>query len=595
MADIDHIERAYIERAHAAVEASGVTAIAADLAPAGDVLAGWWTNPQQPRGVVRLPNPWDGFEALEEAAHVVDNACTALLDRLAAFLGEVHNVTYDARYWEAIIGPWLDVTLVELLERELFVRAATAVAPDVPVLVAPEPLSPAETVSTAIDLQLGQDWNLALVDHVARAHGITLAARAQPPHSGASAAATGASLPVRAVRYGLGRVKAIPDQRARARMRSASERRVAIVGLFKADATQLEQLRRAVPGLVLLPGAELDVPPSAPMHPRRADLARLESHSALEAAAAALLPHVLPRSVLEHYPALVEQSRARYGKPLPIVHCNWAWGDVDGEYLGRSRAAGRRIAFAQHGGAIYDMAVAPHEWKEGRLADMQLSWGHTQGAERCAPSPWIARLADSHRGGRQIVIVESLTPPLTWSFRLASTPQADQWFGESDLLVRFAAALGPARDRIVLRRFPNPAYEGARHPELEALPEAVSLLPRTATDWLRRAAVAVVSYPETPFIEAMAIGVPTIGIWNPEHWRMRADAQPLMDKLEQVGVVQRDPVKAAELVERIAADPRRWWREPERQAARAAFLARFAQSSGWLEGWRAALEELARP
>ena len=49
------------------------------------------------------------------------------------------------------------------------------------------------------------------------------------------------------------------------------------------------------------------------------------------------------------------------------------------------------------------------------------------------------------------------------------------------------------------------------------------------------------TYPDTPFIEAMAIGVPTIGLWDPGLWEMRADAAPHFDRLERLGVVHSDP------------------------------------------------------
>lgn len=591
----EQVERSYIERARRLLGAVDVAAVTAELQPAAEpVLAGWWTNPDQPPGPVRLPNPWDDFQALAAMDEETDRICVRLLDALAEALGEAHGVDHDARYWECILGPFLSASTTAVADRRLFVRAARELAPDAPFLTGGASLRPPGSVSDGIVEQLRQPWNLALVERLAEMEKAPSRERDRPATEPAPVQATNAPVTTRAVRLALHLARHQRDKLARARAgrKTPAARQIAVLGQFKLTPAQLTALRRAVPGIEPAPSPVFRAR-SGNDHPSRARLADLPAAGALERAVVALLPALLPRSVLEDYEHLVSESRSAFGEPAHALHGNWAWGDLDGEYLGRCRSAGKRVAFAQHGGATYELAAAPNERHERRIGSMQLAWGRTEGPERTAPSPWIDRIAGSGRGGDHIVIVESLTPPLTWTYRFTSTPIGDQWFDEERRLVEFVDALGRSRKRVLLRRFPNPAYQGRRHPILAALPEASSGIPRTATEWMQRARLAVVAYPDTPFLEALAIGVPCIGVWNPDHWHLRRDAAPHMERLEGVGIVHRDPAVAAALVDEIADDPSSWWGDRDRQAARSAFLDRFAQTTGWLESWTAALTDLA--
>lgn len=592
------VEHAYLERARTAVRPDGnVTAVAAELEPApvhdGElVLGGWWTPPGLP-GVVRLPNPWDDFSALKAMEVEVDRICVRLLDVLAETLGEHHGVNHDARYWECIVGPLIAASTTAVADRRLFVRAALQLMPDAPFLAGAGALRPPGSVGNAIIEQLRQPWNLALVERLAALENASMRPRDRPPSEPAAVRATNAPMSTRAVRLAVRVARYQADKFARARAgRKTAPRQIAILGQVKLSPPQLAALRRAVPGIepVTTPGFSAR---SGEDHPLRARLADLPAEGALESALIALLPALLPRCVLEDYEHLVSESKRAFGEAAHAVHGNWGWGDLDGEYLGRCRSAGKRIAFAQHGGATYELAAAPNERHERRIGSMQLAWGRTEGRERTAPSPWIDRLAGSHRGGNHVVIVESLAPPLTWTYRFTSTPIGDQWFDEERRLVEFVDGLGPARRRVRYRRFPNPAYQGRRHPVLEALPEASSGVPRTASEWMQRARLAVIAYPDTPFLEALAIGVPCVGVWNPDHWRLRDDAAPQMERLEAVGIVQREPGRAAALVDEIVEDPASWWNDRERQEARTVFLERFALTTGWLKGWTEALTDLA--
>jgi putative transferase (TIGR04331 family) len=151
------------------------------------------------------------------------------------------------------------------------------------------------------------------------------------------------------------------------------------------------------------------------------------------------------------------------------------------------------------------------------------------------------------------------------------------------------------RARIVLKRFPSHLPDVARAPALAALPHRGPVRSRRAVDWMARARLAVLTYPDTPFIEALLLGVPTIGLWPAALWELRDDARAPFDLLAEAGVVFDDAAAAAAQLDAVAAEPGPWWRSAPVQAARSAFLARFAAVGRRpLQPWVAHLRSLRR-
>jgi putative transferase (TIGR04331 family) len=310
---------------------------------------------------------------------------------------------------------------------------------------------------------------------------------------------------------------------------------------------------------------------------------------------APLLPLLVPQSVLETHVDLIRVSERRCGPPAHVFHRNYAWDDVENSFLARSAVARKGLLFGQHGGATFQLAAAPperHMHRDGRRA---LSWGARAENVTPAADPHLEPLRDTHRrGGDRVLIVESLLPPYTWVYRFTSTPLGNQNFGDESRLVRFVEAVaGPARDRLTLKAFPGPAAAAARHPVLRALPSTEGRRFRPAPFWMRTARVTVCTYPDTPLIEAMVIGVPTLGLWDTTLWGMSADAAPYFEELERLGVVHSNPESAAAKLDEIYDSADAWWSSAEIAAARRAFVERFAVAGDWKRQWAAAFRELA--
>ena len=491
---------------------------------------------------------------------------------------------------------WLQVTVTAAVDRLMFLDTARALAPDAPLLATHRVLGTPATLADASNQQLGDEWNEAFLRTVSE----QAAQEVRTLPSSGSRRPQPASQPRLWSRVGVAQLVATLDLAPRVVLRRLVERRlgswdgrrIALLGATNFTPSQLSVLARDVPGLRVAPrrGRGPTSRPDTALHPGRSrlatDLAGVERLSEL-------LPTLVPLTVLESHAELVRVSHQRCGPESHLVHRAYASDDVENEFLARSAAAGKTVAFAQHGGATFQLSVAAserHIHRDGRRA---ISWGAAvEPNVRTVADPYVQSLRDTHRSGDHVLLVEWMTPPYRYLYRFTTTPLANQALVEEMRLVRFVEACGPVHPHLLLKGFPGPEAAAARHPSLRGLPVAERWRRRPAPYWMRRARLAVVSYPDTPFIEAMTIGVPTIGLWDPGLWEMRADAAPHFECLERLGVVHSDPQRAAAKVREVYDEADAWWGSPEIIAARIAFLERFAIAGDWRVQWAAALGEL---
>jgi putative transferase (TIGR04331 family) len=589
-------EDAYVERAR---EALGDRLRLADaavldrraLVTGGKALAGWWAPRDGGERLAVLPNPWDERSAIADHEAYCWAASEALLGRLAPALDEHHGVERGREYWDLLLRSWMGYVISAALDRRLYCATVSRLRPELPFVAGPADtqVTAPEHMVAAIELIRTDAGNRAFSAGIARSLGLRLAAAEQEEAvSGRGEPPAPASLPERVLTAAQGAGGAA----ARRIVSTRRGRRVALVGSAGMSGPDLLRLCRRVRGLRLAAGAAQASQGEPEDRGARERLAALPEEDERLATIAAAACRLLPRTVLEDYGTLVERSRAVYGPACPALAANYGPHDAENEFLARCAAAGLPLAFAQHGGTYLQARVNAQERLELRPGSTFVSWGGTGDGILPLPSPYLARLRDGHRGGDSVVLIEWLMPPDPYPFAFTSYPLANQSYEQSALLPRFVRAVDTARGKLFLKRYPAFVEGAERDPALAALPHRPPPTRRSASRLMAAARLAVVTYPDTPFIEAMVLGVPTVGLWDPSLWELRDDAQAPFDALRHAGVLFSDPEEAAAHVDRVYEHAGEWWGSADIQAARRAFLERFAIGGRWLDGWASFLREL---
>lgn len=84
--------------------------------------------------------------------------------------------------------------------------------------------------------------------------------------------------------------------------------------------------------------------------------------------------------------------------------------------------------------------------------------------------------------------------------------------------------------------------------------------------------LVIVEYLSTSYLESILSDIPTIVFWNQETYHLTEESAQIYTGLIDVGIVQINPVLAAQFVERIKGAPEVWWSSPRVKLAIHSFL-----------------------
>jgi putative transferase (TIGR04331 family) len=177
--------------------------------------------------------------------------------------------------------------------------------------------------------------------------------------------------------------------------------------------------------------------------------------------------------------------------------------------------------------------------------------------------------------------------------RFAGQPLSNHGYESARMLSELVQQLPRGRRaQVALKRFPSVIGPVARPAVLEGLPADGPS--GGAAAWMAVSRLAVIPYLDTPLIESIVIGTPTVGLWNPSHWPLLGELEPLFARLRKLGIVHSEPAAAAAHIDAVYDDVGSWWDSAEVVSARAEFVERMAVSGDWLEGWERELSRLRR-
>lgn len=548
--------------------------------PGAALAIGWW----QDRG---FPAVWDDPDASAVMADYCWEVTDQLLSGLATTLDEFHGTQHGPVYWKMILASWALIFVSTVVDHRLACLAAQSIAPGTPFL----------TCASETPPHTAEAWLLGMLQPHGKHHFLSRLVETM-------------GLPTRVLSEDkVTPLKKPAEQRLRlmvsvqrmvrqspSRTRGVLEERLAalLFGGRRGRRTQMIDchlsFRQAMTLVLRVPGCRIgsarevltgrpssDDPRSDPDWALRAQLLEIPADSETEATIVGLLPNLLPMSVLENYRQIEQESKRLYGPPCHVVHGNFRWDEIQNEFLARSYVAGRRLAFVQHGGSYGQLKVSGFGRLERWPNTEFVSWGWNGPGVIPLPSARLSRIRDRHRGGDAIAVIEGplLEDNATMGFGSVHPGRLSE-VGE------FVDAIADSAIRRQVIRKPWMTRDGAA----ARLPPAVRLM--------ANARIAVITYFDTPILEALAINVPLIAFWEPSAYEFAEDTMELLRAMSEVGIFYTDPTEAADAVERNYHDASRWWTQREVQQVRLEFLDRYGQSTEWGARWVAYLRRFSR-
>lgn len=312
-----------------------------------------------------------------------------------------------------------------------------------------------------------------------------------------------------------------------------------------------------------------------------------------------LIDRTMPRAYGDDFPALekIAAEKAFVAGRLRIGTQS-QWDEVEKIRAALARAAGEFTVGVQHGGLYGFSRRVPLATDFELKANAFVSWGwdsddHVNNGNIIPlPSPMLSKNRNRHRErDARLVLVGSHAR--LHRFQLQSTPTPNQWVAYRKEKAGFLGALSDDVRAATLYRpyfgnetvLEDETYYRRRHPDLKLLTGNQAAL----RDAIMQCRLLVLDHPGTTLNIALAANVPTVCFWDPEAWPVSDAARPLLDAMNEAGILFAGGTEAARHVNDIWSRAGDWWTAADVQAARTAFCERYARADRlWWLKWTAA-------
>jgi putative transferase (TIGR04331 family) len=534
-----------------------------------------------------LPDPWAALEDRQRAARECADIHDRLLEALGSGLEGLHGEKRSPNAWRVLLSPWLVRYVQVMMDRYRRLTFALDRHPGFKTvrLARKDRIFVGDAYGFFV-ASFEDPYNFQLVTSLLDALGVeapeiplTVAPPSDPAARIHDRAPAGAAK--RAGRW-------LVD-------RAAGARRWPIM-LHGMPSSGALSLSLAPEACVL--GARLAPVPPSRREPKRSNLlAAFRPKTSFESVLAKTLADDVPSLYVEGYARLRGDAEAAMPHP-PLVLASadgWTFDESFKACAARAADAGTRLVAIQHGGGYGLYARIWQEETERSVADSYWTWGwaaaENDGRLRDAPAPSLSFAPDDGRPGEGLLLVGTYQP--LWRYGFQSQPQAEQF--ESYLNERgdYFAALPPSLRKASSARLSfDMGWDQAGRLSARAPEVAVERPNGPLHERLRSAALSVFDHPATSFLEALALGRPTLLFWNPEAWDARPQARPLLEALRRARVLHDDPASAARETVEAMKNPSAWWSRPDAREAVAAFRERYCLTSpDWKRIWTSAFRE----
>ncbi len=532
-----------------------------------------------------LESPWKPTQRIKEAADYCSRLYEKILPQLTERLNALHKVCLPVKYWGILIGPWLLHFIGVLYERHTRIKNALQLYPDFYTFILPGKADSLKALDTADFLcqQVNEDdYNLKLFSLVL--------SMICPQNT--------------VIKERIIKTKAnsfLSKQEMFYPGIQSGDNCVSIESsIYLTDMHSLSgwdkfylmnKCGRKSIQLKDFPAATTKILDGKYNLSARRGLTLDNSTEEFLNLLNQVIPQSLPMSYVENFRIYREsvQQLSDFKKLKAIGSASaWYFKERFKFFAAEAVLKGIKLIEFQHGGGFGSLLANPGE-RTCLEKDIFYTWGWQvigNKKVKVLPSSHLSKIKDSYCGRIDKLLFVGMTLP-RYHHRFYSITQPDDMPRYLSDKKNFLQSLdGQIIDRLIYRPFPD--EYGWKDTELvmSLCPNAVLLQKGNLVNWMKKAKLVIIDHAHTSFLEALVINVPSVLYWNREVYLMRPEAEEYFELLRKAGILFDDPQAAAQKVNQVYPDPKRWWQDYQVQQARNSFCEHFALSRrDWKSVW----------
>lgn len=540
-----------------------------------------------------LPYHWSDREKFNLDYQYLGALYERYLAQFSDYLGRMHGVTSDIRYWRVVLGPWLRFFIDAAFDRYETVRTAAECGQVSDTWVLPYRLEhwvPGNF--NEFYRQFTDDpWNHVVFAECIEVLGLPFTklsshAELRPAiHAG--------------TRQSRLKVLAGTVLGIYRRLLPPSLNRIAIIA-SNLPSDRLCRLQTALGQLPYPKGPNLSGPGNPVNASWRQALAGCGGNSPFENFLGRLIAQWMPKSCVEDFADLRDRALAEFPKQPRLIFTANAYQADDGFKLWAAEQCSRgvRLVIGQHGGNLGNAHHNQTEDHQVRISDVFASWGWGESKlPNIKPMPSLQLSRPQVRFDERGDILLTLASLPRYYYCHFSFPVAGEFLDYIRDQIAFVERLdATVRERLRIRLNGDAfGWDISDRLRSSGLGGMIDYEGQTLRKRLDKSRLCITSYNATVYLETLAANFPTLAFWNPRHFDLRPEAEPLIACLRSVRILHETPESAASMLNSISQDVGAWWNSADVQAARMEFIRRYALvSDDWLEIWTSQLKLVAR-
>ena len=296
-----------------------------------------------------------------------------------------------------------------------------------------------------------------------------------------------------------------------------------------------------------------------------------------------LIPKHIPKAYLEGYENLSSATKNLSWPKTPkaiFTSNSFVSDDIFKIWLAEKTEIGIPLITNQHGGNYGVAKWSSAEDHQIAISDHFLSWGWKEkNQSKIIPVGNFKVFGNSYKANKKGVamLIEMSIPRQSYS--MYSVPvAAGQWQDYFNNQLRFVRNLPiDLRDQLIIRLYPSDYGHSQKKrwqlsfPSIQ-LDEGIQSL----DSQVKKTRLFISTYNATTYLELMALNLPTIIFWNPNHWELRDSAIPYFKKLKLVGIFHETPESAAKQMIKVWDNISDWWESSRTQLVRKEFCEKYS-------------------
>lgn len=532
--------------------------------------------------VVAKPYGLEPGKKAQDIAYVLKVA-EQILQELTEALNTFHQTRHDKRYWNIVLGHWLQryvsvaFNRFHTLDQAIKNHAVTGTT-----IFEAKDYSLATTDTLSFNRACNDDqWNHVFYSRLIAYRGDVVSNSAVPPLLGVKGFKDEAKHPT-GQRTWYQQLVGLAVHKVAPKLSRNTDAFIITSALPIKEEIKLQLALGQVPQLWRSPSFERFSPESGPRANLMLDFGPYEG---FERYIRWQLPEIIPTCYLEGYKSLLKTlERLLWPKKPKFIYTsnNFATDEIFKAWVGEKVEQGIPYFVGQHGNNYgTDLYKGNSNWPERSSADNFFTWGWTNGDSRNIPAFVFTTAGRNPQkevpeaGG--LLLVEACTVNRVYAW--------DNYFEFGDYQedqFRFVAALPQAIQKKLMVRL----YHGYRNlpwfdeqrwkdrsPHTHIDSGQVNI--REATEQSR---LVVHSYDSTGILETLSLNIPTMCFWQGGLTHLLTEAKPYYELLRNAGILADSPEHAAELVALYWENVSEWWQSKKVQDARKAFCMQYART-----------------